>query len=60
MNKNTMTKWLLKKNVDGTLEIEPKEVNAHAPINRVLDCTGFFEFSLVKATDKKFLIVYKK
>ena len=59
MSKNTITKWLLNKNADGSLAIEPKEVNAFAPINRVLDRVGYFALDSVKVDNKEFLLVFE-
>ncbi|HOI47106.1 MAG TPA: hypothetical protein PLR26_05180 [Bacilli bacterium] len=59
MEKGFIIRWLLKKNVNGFLEIEKKEVSAYAPINRVLDRVGFFSFRPIQIDDKRFLIVFE-
>ena len=57
--KNTTTKWLVRLDDMGQVMIIPKEVNRHAPINRILDNVGFYDLDSITVGGKKYLIVMK-
>jgi uncharacterized protein (UPF0179 family) len=57
--KNTVTKWILKVDDMEQVIIKEKEVSRFAPINRVLEEVGFYEFEVCKVQDCEYLIVFK-
>lgn len=59
MNKNTITKFLVIYNQENELEILKKEVSEYAPINRVLDRVGFFNYELFMLNNHKYIINYE-
>lgn len=60
MEKKTITKWLIFLNDEGEVSITEKEVNRFAPINRVLDKVGYFNFNVATIDGTKYLYVYEK
>jgi hypothetical protein len=60
MNKYTITRFLVTYNQENELEIINKEVNKHAPINRVLDRVGYFAFEFVKVDNHKYIVNYEE
>ena len=57
MNKNTITKFLVIYNQENELEILKKEVSEYAPINRVLDRVGFFNYETEETYKFKFKLL---
>lgn len=60
MSKNTITKWLVVLNTNQALEIKEKEVSQYAPINRLLDVPGHYNFDIVSVDQTRYIVVYQQ
>jgi DNA repair exonuclease SbcCD ATPase subunit len=60
MYKYTITRFLVTHNAESDVKIVKKEVNKHAPINRVLDRVGYFAFQFVKVGGCKYLVNFEE
>ena len=58
--KKTVTRWLLKLNETGTIDIINREVSAYAPLNRILDEVGFYELEFFVINEDKYFCTYDK
>ena len=57
MKKFTTTRALLTLDEKNELMITYKEVNVHAPINRVLDEVGFYDFDIMTVNNHKYFVI---
>lgn len=57
--KTTITKKLVIKNEDGAILITDKEVSAFAPLNRVLDEVGWYQFEVASINKIAYVVVFE-
>lgn len=58
--KNTITRWVLKLNKTGTVDIKNREVSSYAPLNRILDEVGFYELVFFEINEDRYFATYDK
>jgi hypothetical protein len=56
----TITRFFVVVNKENQLTITKKEVNKHAPINRVLDRVGFFGYDFVIIDGIQYIVNYEQ
>lgn len=56
---DTLKKWLLSVDRTGELHIETRDVNAHIPLNRMLDVSGYYQLEAFQREDRRYLLVCK-
>lgn len=57
--KNTLTRWILKPNKTGTVDIINREVSRYAPLNRILDDVGFYELEFFQINEDKYFYTFE-
>jgi len=60
MSNYTITRFLVEMNKENQLSITKKEVNKHAPINRVLDRVGYFAYDFVSIDGIQYIVNYEQ
>lgn len=56
---DTIKKWLLSVDRTGELQIETRDLNAHIPLNRMLEVPGYYQWGSFHREDRRYVLVYK-